>query len=316
MERDKIEAVRHKVSCAAVLVNAGFQLDQKESSRRALKFRRDSEIIIVTHGGSGWFDPLSDRKGDVFALAGLLDQLSFPRSVERIGALAGVHVLVGEHCRIAQRPLEPALDRWRARPALSPLSRGQRYLVEQRALPPVVLRLATDAGLLRQGPHGSVWFRHDDDAGRLSGWEERGPKWRGFANGGSKTLFRFGAPSERICITEAAIDALSLAALEGLRPGTLYASTGGGWSPSTVDAIASAARNATLVAATDADPQGEVYADRLRAMADRIGSDFMRLKPRLNDWNEHLKEKREEEDMLHARPTGSRVKLRPLNGGP
>ncbi|MFP3802856.1 toprim domain-containing protein, partial [Paraburkholderia sp. SIMBA_027] len=85
----------------------------------------------------------------------------------------------------------------------------------------------------------------------------------------------------------------------------VYASTGGGWSPSTIDAIASAARGITLVAATDADPQGEVYADRLRAMAEALGSDFMRLRPRLGDWNEDLKE-----NMAHARPTGSRVKRR------
>lgn len=33
-----------------------------------------------------------------------------------------------------------------------------------------------------------------------------------------------------LCLTEEAIDAMSLAALEGLRPDTLYLSTGGGWS--------------------------------------------------------------------------------------
>ena len=41
------------------------------------------------------------------------------------------------------------------------------------------------------------------------------------------------ARSEQICVTEAAIDAMSLAAIEGLRPDTLYVSTGGGWSPAT-----------------------------------------------------------------------------------
>ena len=44
-------------------------------------------------------------------------------------------------------------------------------------------------------------------------------KWRGFATAGAKELFRFGpAGSERICITEAAIDAMSLAAIEGPAP--------------------------------------------------------------------------------------------------
>jgi hypothetical protein len=317
MEREEIEAVRSRVSCATVLANAGFRLDPKESSRRALKFRRGGEIVIVTHGGSGWFDPLSERKGDVFALAGQLDHAPFEVCVERVGALAGLSVMPVDHRWPVRSFSASIIDRWQARLALRPPGPAHRYLAEARALPPHILRLATDADLIRQGPYGSAWFRHDDSAGDLAGWEERGPDWRGFATGGAKTLFRFGRPPvNRICITEAAIDALSLASLEGMRRDTLYASTGGGWSPSTVTAIASAAKGGMLVAATDADPQGEVYADRLRAMADALGSDFVRLRPRLGDWNEDLKERREGEDLPHARATGSRVKLRPPNGAP
>jgi hypothetical protein len=317
MDRHEIEELRAKVSCAAVLATAGFRLDAKESSRRALKFRRGAEIVIVTHGGSGWFDPLSERKGDVFALAGQLDQVSFAVSVARVGALAGLAVTSPVGPRSAKTSQASVHDRWQSWPVLAPHSLGYRYLVQARFLPAPILRLAVDAGLVRQGAHGSVWFRHDDSAGHLTGWEERGPDWRGFATGGSKTLFRFGRPpSNRICITEAAIDALSLASLEGGRPGTLYASTGGGWSASTADTIAAIADGATLVAATDADPQGEVYADRLREMAGALGIDFVRLRPRLSDWNEDLKERREEEDMPHAQPTGSRVKRRPPDGGP
>jgi len=309
MNRHEIEELRAKVSCATVLTNAGFRLDASESSRRALKFRRGGEIVIVTHGGSGWFDPLSERKGDVFDLAGLLDHVSFPASLARVGALAGPSVTPVANRRQGRLSKASLLDRWQDRPALTGQSPGYRYLFQARALPPPILRLAADASLVRQGPHESTWFRHDDGRGSLTGWEERGPDWRGFATGGSKTLFRFGRPpSDRICITEAAIDALSLASLEAVRPGTLYVSTGGGWSPSTVDAIATIAVNTMLVAATDADPQGEVYAARLREMAGVLGSDFVRLRPRLGDWNEDLKEKRGKGHMPHAGPTGSIVK--------
>ena len=31
---------------------------------------------------------------------------------------------------------------------------------------------------------------HTDPAGLVTGWEERGPEWRGFATGGAKVLFR------------------------------------------------------------------------------------------------------------------------------
>lgn len=69
MEKQKLEDLRDRVPCAAVLERAGFAIDVKESTRKALKYRRGAEIVIVIHGGRGWFDPLSDAKGDVFGLA-------------------------------------------------------------------------------------------------------------------------------------------------------------------------------------------------------------------------------------------------------
>jgi hypothetical protein len=151
--------------------------------------------------------------------------------------------------------------------------------------------------MLREGPFGSMWAAHVDDGGGVVGWEERGPDWRGFATGGSKVLFRLGADDfSRLCVTEAAIDAMSLAALEDLRDGTLYLSTGGGWSPATDKALAAlAARPATqLVAATDANPQGEVFADRLRFIAEKAGCDWLRLAPPADDWNEVLQNQAKE----------------------
>ncbi|ACI59560.1 conserved hypothetical protein (plasmid) [Rhizobium leguminosarum bv. trifolii WSM2304] len=296
MDRQQIELVRSMVSCASVLVAAGFQLDQRESSRQALKFRRGGEIVIVTHDGAGWFDPLSDNKGDVFALAGLLDRVPFNVSVERVGGLAGVDCPPGfSPPRLwIRRGARPLIERWDGRPAFVLNSAAGRYLSNERALPPALLKVAARADIVRQGPQGSTWFRHEDGDGGLTGWEERGPKWRGFSSGGAKTLFRFGKPtSPRVCVTEAAIDALSLAAIERQRLDTLYASTGGGWSPSTVEAIKAIAAGAMLLAATDADPQGEVYADRLRHIADCAGCDFIRLRPRASDWNEELTGKTE-----------------------
>ena len=39
-----------------------------------------------------------------------------------------------------------------------------------------------------------MWAAHTDAAGIVTGWEERGPEWRGFATGGAKVLFRLGLP--------------------------------------------------------------------------------------------------------------------------
>ena len=130
----------------------------------------------------------------------------------------------------------------------------------------------------------------------VTGWEERGPQWRGFATGGSKRLFQFGAINpRRLCVTEAAIDALSYAAIEAAQTAnvseTLYVSTGGGWSPATQAMLLAYAQTPglLLIAATDRNRQGETYAERLRLIAQLAGCRFSRLLPEHEDWNEDLK---------------------------
>jgi len=47
MEREEIEQLRKTVGCGAVLETSGFAVDVRESTRRAMKFRRESEIILL-----------------------------------------------------------------------------------------------------------------------------------------------------------------------------------------------------------------------------------------------------------------------------
>ncbi len=298
MKREKLEALRAKVSCEALLEQAGYEIDLKESTRRAVKYRRGGNIVIVTHDGRGWFDPLSDEKGDVFGLAMILEGIPFPSAAEAVASLVG-YQLSRPEWRSSRScvPLEGIFERWRSRRTLSPGSDTWRYLCWERGVPPAIVRQAIREGILREGPFGSMWAAHVDSEGRVVGWEERGPDWRGFATGGSKVLFRLGpSDASRLCVTEAAIDAMSLAALEGPREQTLYLSTGGGWSPVTDAALAelAARRGRTLVAATDANPQGEAYAERLRSLAEASGCDWQRLRPPAEDWNEVLKAKEKE----------------------
>ncbi len=313
MKRREIEALREQVNCAAVLEHAGFAIDAKESTRRAVKFRRAGEIIIVTYEGRGWFDPLSEAKGDVFRLVEHLDHVGFLEGAERVADLVGFQITEpewqpvrdGERCDLSLP------DRWQARRRPWPGSATWRYLNGERQLPAFLLKTAIKGDLLREGPQGSMWAAHRDHAGVLTGWEARGPQYRGFSSGGTKVLFRLGSGSAmRLAVTEAAIDAMSLAALEGLREGTLYLSTGGGWSPTTEAAMrALAARpGVQMVAATDANPQGDMFAERVRALAVDAGCDWTRLRPAEEDWNEVLKiremekrEKKEREGVPHAR---------------
>lgn len=311
MKREEIEKIREAVSCAAVLEQTGFALDLKESTRRAVKFRRGSEIIIVTHDGRGWFDPLSEDKGDVFTLVALLEHLSFPDAVDRVAELIGYQAtpIVWKN---ASANVEPAdlTARWQVRRLPGTGSGAWRYLCWTRAIPAPTLRAAIGQGALREGPFGSMWAAHRDNAGSVVGWEERGPDWRGFSTGGNKVLFRLGENDAlRLCVTEAAIDAMSLAAIEDLQDGSLYLSTGGGWSPRTEAALVEllARPGALLVCATDANRQGDAFAERLQALAAQHDRRSVRLRPPLEDWNEVLKERKRERtrDEDRERPAAS-----------
>jgi hypothetical protein len=292
MDKTEIEDLRQKVRCPALLESEGWKFDIRESSRRTLKYRRDAEIIIVIHGGRGWFDPLSAAKGDVFSLAEHFGADGFVAALQRVADLVGF-VPTAPVWRRPPRsvPLGSVADRWRTRPFPSPGSLAWRYLTETRMLPAGIVEEAISAGALREGPRGSLWAAHVDQNEIVVGWEERGPAWRGFATGGAKGLFRLGRlDAPRVCVTEAAIDAMSLAAIEAGRGATAYVSTGGGWSPATEEFIrALALRRSYLVAATDNNRQGEVYADRIRAIAHDASTNYARSRPRANDWNEELK---------------------------
>jgi hypothetical protein len=130
--------------------------------------------------------------------------------------------------------------------------------------------------------------------------EIRGPDYRGALKDGAKILFRLslatGTPA-RFVLAEAPIDALSLAAIEGIRAGTLYAATGGGMGPATIEAIAgilaemAGTPGAIFCSAADANPAGERYALRHQELATGAGVPFERLAPPIEqgDWNEVLK---------------------------
>jgi hypothetical protein len=128
----------------------------------------------------------------------------------------------------------------------------------------------------------------------------RGPDYRNFSAGGAKTLFRLPGGSgylSRVAVCEAAIDALSLAAIERGRDDTLYAATAGGMGPETVAVLQhllralSADPAAILIAATDADIAGRRHAARLEGLAAEGGVRFHTILPPdgLNDWNDALR---------------------------
>ena len=185
------------MNCAAVLESmAGWKLDTRQSTRRALKYRRgEGEILIVNHDGRGWWDPTGDAKGDVFNLVQHLDpSLNFGQVRQVLRRFVGVtpsypEAVRGGKGRGADRPVA---ERWDRRPRLRRGSEAWTYLTGQRALTGTVLEAAAAQDAVREGPYGSAWFAHRLD-GRVSHVEIRGPAYKGSLTGGHKTLFRFRA---------------------------------------------------------------------------------------------------------------------------
>ena len=55
MEKKNIDELRGKVLCVSLLEKAGWKVDLKESTRKAVKYRRgEGQIVIVIHDGRGW----------------------------------------------------------------------------------------------------------------------------------------------------------------------------------------------------------------------------------------------------------------------
>ena len=178
--------MREKVGCAALLEKEGWKVDIKESTRRAIKYRRDSRIVIVIHDGRGWFDPLSTAKGDVFSLAEHLGAGGFTDAydVSLMSSASSERTGLATSCQAEGGWLHAV--RWRRRFGPLPGSPTWRYLTDERRIPDRII-----AGIVALGHFGRVRMaacgrRTQIPADTVTGWEERGPSWRGFATGGAQ----------------------------------------------------------------------------------------------------------------------------------
>jgi hypothetical protein len=303
----ELQLLRSRVNCAAVLegMAGGWKLDVRESTRRALKYRRGKgEILIVSHDGRGWWDPLSEAKGDIFDLVQHLDRsLNFGQVRQVLRRFVGVAPTYPKAIRTKQGrgSNRPPQERWAKRPRLRPGSPAWAYLAGARCLPAEILTAVAIQDAAREGHRGCAWFAHRA-GGAVSHVEVRGSEYKGSLTGGHKTLFVFGRASvdvRRIAIAEGSIDALSLAALEGSRPDTLYVATGGGMGPGSLGALqAMLARLATIpdaliASAADANAAGDRHADRHAELAGDAGIRFQRLRPPEDlDFNDVLRQRR------------------------
>jgi hypothetical protein len=306
MSDPEIEDLRDKVHCAVVLEHTPptWKLDRRESTKLSLKYRRGKgEILIISHGGKGWWDPTSDAKGDVFGLVQMLEPgINFGHARKRLREFAGLSPSFPIAERVGRRKASErsVAERWAERTAVCTGSPTWHYLARKRLLPPAIIGAASAAGILREGPAGSAWFAHLNGATSVAHVDIRGPTYKGSLTGGAKSLFRLPSLAQsfsRVVLAEAAIDALSVASIECIRADTLYAATGGGMGPGTIAALEELLTemailpDALFCSATDADGSGDRFAERHRSLAEKFSVPFARLRPPVEggDWNDVLR---------------------------
>ena len=288
----ELQELRAQVDCRAVLEHAGRTLDGPESTRNAMKYRAGpAQIVIVTHDGRGWFDPLNNAKGDVIALAQHVWGGSLGHARKALRPLAGIApILSPTVVTESVVPLNAPLSWARAGQPVRG-SKGFAYLTDKRGLPASTIAKVVAEDAIREGICGTVWGAHRTAEGEPCGWEMRGPGYKGFSKGGRKTAFWTGEirSASRVLVTESMIDALSLATLEGWPNRNAYVSTGGGFGPETAKLLGRLLPpTSRIVAATDQGRGGDLLAKRIAVLSNEIGSSFSRLRPEAKDWNAQL----------------------------
>jgi hypothetical protein len=166
--------------------------------------------------------------------------------------------------------------------------RIERYLVEERRLPPSLLLPLRDSGSLYADAHANAVFLLGDTAATAVGAELRGTtarSWRGLAPGSRKDRGFFSvsgaAATQAIVLCESAIDALSCHALH---PDYRCLSTSGA-RPDPAWLRTLIAQGLSIHCGFDADPTGEAMAQRMIHLHPLI----RRLRPPAKDWNDALR---------------------------
>jgi hypothetical protein len=230
--------------------------------------------------------------------------MPFPETVEAVATLAGVGGVtpaVAKRRRAAEPPTIDAPAEWQAARAPRRGSQCWRYLTVDRALSATIVDQAVAADVLREGICGTVHAKHIDSSGSVCGWEKRGPRYKGYEKGGRKGAFIF-APLQhlvrRVAITEAFIDALSMAQIEGMPFSTSYVSVDGGFGERSEltlrQLLDRTGPDCRVVVATDANLGGELIGKRIARIADDMGLKWERLLPPGGavDWNDALRARR------------------------
>jgi Toprim-like/Protein of unknown function (DUF3991) len=309
----ELQRFRHDINLVAFAVSKGYAIDKRDSSRNCCMMRHpNGDKVAIGKASDGHWQYYSFRderdNGDIVEF---VQQRSGGREVYPLGS---VRKELREWTHTAREvprfvpEVQPVIkDREAVRAELAKTRAIDSHPhLEARGLSRATLTDPRFRGTWRQtvDRYGNVIFPHRDLDG-ISGFEIKNRGFTSFATGGDKGLWcsRTRPDDSRLVIAESAIDALSYHQLHP-HAGARYVSFAGGLNPKQPEllerAIARMPPKSVIIAATDRDHDGGVYAKRIADICRRHAQvTFSRAAPQLGckDWNDQLKELRDQEKL-------------------
>lgn len=305
---DELEQFKQEIDLRVLAAEFGYWIDAKASSQSGTVMRDAAGgKIRIAKGTDGHFvywnahdtgdagscvDFVQRRTDDNLGqvrrrLRPLVGVSSLPASREASGPLPALRPIERDIAAI-QRQVD----------AMRPLDRGRHdYLNNERRLPATLLADARFAGRIRVDDRSNAVFVHVNRSG-VCGYELKNAGWTGFSSGGAKGLWASAVRPDdhRLVIAEAAIDALSYAALHGFDR-TRFVSLAGQVSPEQVELVRGAIEKmpaGEVVLAMDNDAGGDALVDQFVEVFEMVARQDLAVRPdrpshRDSDWNDELR---------------------------
>ena len=296
IDREAELAVMRRLPIGQVAERLGYQREPRQAPTAAsvkLRHTETGEVIVTRPSDGRWFSTAdTSRNGDVFRLVQHARGGSFQEARNFLRPMAGDHPMPPLPSGAQPLTQPERADHTDARRAWSTARSGASQFIANRGIDQATAGLFADE--VRVDARGNALFAHRDAADNVVGFEIKNDGFSGFAKGGRKALALFGPRNaQRIVVTESGLDALSVAQLErlqGRRDPTLYVSTGGAIGARALDQLADLALGRTVALALDADPAGQVMAERISGRIAPVAREIVALPPSFGkDWNEVLR---------------------------
>ncbi|HID37141.1 MAG TPA: toprim domain-containing protein [Ghiorsea sp.] len=306
MADTELERFKTEIPIQQYLVNQGWTLDKKKSSKKHAVLSDGYSKVVVARNENGhyvWFDTGTGKGGSIIDLVQDLTGKNLGQVRKELRSYIGGEIsphsssLSPMHLERSdkdEQAVAQLAERWAT---LKPLD--QRY-VNSRGITHIDERFSN----IKTDSYGNTCFPHYK-FGRVVGWEKKNFKFTGFEKGSLRSESVYASMNLRdasqVVIVESGIDALSHARLFQTDSSVAYISIGGQLTDKQVELIKEITQGKHVIIATDNDEAGFKYADRLRKELDHVSWQI----PESKDWNDDLKAKQQQKRERAATRTRS-----------